>query len=348
MIWVSGVEYGTAAEVAQRLGSGVTDATVRRWHYTRGLSKHRMHDENGRPKVVFPIAAAAEIERQTRESPRGKPRGATQPSQMWVHDSEYVSTAEAARRLGDDVTTEMIHDWVKRGLLKPAGRYGGGSNIYRFLDVAKAERDTRVERRGRTRRGADLQKISAAHNLRTEAQVYSAQDPAERPRCIVADDEGRSCRNPVVIDAPFDICRSHMRDVYTFWRDNLAAICGVQDELPLIPEPRQPEPQDRPSFIYYIRFGDRIKIGFTVDVRTRLTALPFDELLAVEPGPPELERMRHHEFAPHRLRGEWFREHPDLLAHIEMLVSHYGTAESQLEAIGRPVRPRSPLRTPAQ
>jgi excisionase family DNA binding protein len=70
------------------------------------------------------------------------------------------------------------------------------------------------------------------------------------------------------------------------------------------------------SVVYYIRFGDRIKIGTTVNLVSRLGNLPHDQLLATEPGGVNLEGLRHAQFAEHRIRGEWFRPAPELLAHI--------------------------------
>lgn len=77
--------------------------------------------------------------------------------------------------------------------------------------------------------------------------------------------------------------------------------------------------------VYYVRLGDRVKIGTTVDLTSRLnsfrTVYMADdiELLATEPGDGLLERERHREFAAERLdaRHELFNPSPRLLAHIE-------------------------------
>jgi hypothetical protein len=71
--------------------------------------------------------------------------------------------------------------------------------------------------------------------------------------------------------------------------------------------------------VYYMRFGDRIKIGTTTNLRSRLTSVPCDEVLAVEPGSYELERMRHDQFAESRITGEWFGQSEELLSHIASL-----------------------------
>lgn len=272
------------------------------------------------------------------------------PSYMVISGVQYVTTDEAAKRIGDDVTPEMIRDWTKRGLLKPVGRYGGRANIYRLADVAHTEMRTRTARQGRTRRAGELQKIAEwGQNLPAEVQADSAQKPVKMPRCSVIRDNASECNQFAVPGLPFRICRDHVHEAYLHWKDHNPETPEVRVEV-VIPERNLvPRVETRQPFIYYIRFGDRIKIGHTLDVRARLANLPHDELLAIEPGPLDLERTRHHQFEAHRItrKGEWFRPHPDLLAHVEMLVSHYGTAEAQLDAIGMQLRQRSPLRDPA-
>ena len=71
--------------------------------------------------------------------------------------------------------------------------------------------------------------------------------------------------------------------------------------------------------VYYVQFADRVKIGYTSNLVSRLTAIPHDRVLAVERGGREVERLRHEQFATARIRGEWFQATPDLLAHCEAL-----------------------------
>lgn len=81
------------------------------------------------------------------------------------------------------------------------------------------------------------------------------------------------------------------------------------------------------GFVYYLRVGDRIKIGYSVDVRQRMRAYPPDsELLAVEPGSLALERERHQQFAGQRAAGrEWFRPCPEIEQHAAELVAAHGS-----------------------
>lgn len=69
-----GVEWGTAAEIARRLENGVTYQMVRQWSDRLGLRKARMTDDNGRTQVRYPYLEAAEIEKKTKGSKRGRRR----------------------------------------------------------------------------------------------------------------------------------------------------------------------------------------------------------------------------------------------------------------------------------
>lgn len=85
-------------------------------------------------------------------------------------------------------------------------------------------------------------------------------------------------------------------------------------------------PAQAPTLVYFIR-GDvgGIKIGASHDPQGRLvdfqrcSPIPI-ALVATAPGGYDLEREYHKRFAAHRLHGEWFAPHPDILAEIERLV----------------------------
>jgi hypothetical protein len=104
------------------------------------------------------------------------------------------------------------------------------------------------------------------------------------------------------------------------------------------------------SVVYYVRVGELIKIGTTVNMKARMVGVMPDEILATEPGEYGLEKMRHQQFAALRVRGERFRPAPELLSHIEMIREHYGEPQitSYLGADGLPVRPVTPLDVPVR
>jgi hypothetical protein len=75
------------------------------------------------------------------------------------------------------------------------------------------------------------------------------------------------------------------------------------------------------SWVYFAQAGDAgpIKIGQTRDVHTRIRALRamhYEEirLIGVIPETFIPESRLHNEFGPHRIRGEWFRPAPEILA----------------------------------
>jgi hypothetical protein len=84
------------------------------------------------------------------------------------------------------------------------------------------------------------------------------------------------------------------------------------------------------GLVYYVldatRLAQYLKIGFTTDLRKRVTELqgitgcaqpPL--VLAVEEGSLTLERERHHEYAELRSHGEWFQYEDPLRKYVSTL-----------------------------
>lgn len=80
--------------------------------------------------------------------------------------------------------------------------------------------------------------------------------------------------------------------------------------------------------IYFARAATgQIKIGSTGYMEDRLAGLRGQspvaiDLLLVIPGDRRREFQYHAQFAPHRLHGEWFDPHPDIIAEITRLRSN--------------------------
>ncbi len=158
--------------------------------------------------------------------------------------------------------------------------------------------------------------------------------------CLVSD---AACRGTVPDDAPLPLCELHLT-VAADWTQRSS---GVSD---LLPSPcrlcgsslgiRYPSgwvcgvcewrvgeaiddelPPPRVDVVYYLRYGERVKIGTTANPRQRLAAIWHDQLLAFEPGDRRLERRRHADFAAERLGGEWFRLSDALRDHIAALTA---------------------------
>ncbi|AVI03707.1 hypothetical protein SEA_CONFIDENCE_77 [Gordonia phage Confidence] len=56
-----------------------------------------------------------------------------------------ITTTEAATLCG--VSTATVRKWVQRNKLEPSGLDDNGRNLFRLIDVAKAERATRTRAR---------------------------------------------------------------------------------------------------------------------------------------------------------------------------------------------------------
>jgi hypothetical protein len=156
-------------------------------------------------------------------------------------------------------------------------------------------------------------------------------------RLCRADD---GCRAAVGVDAPVPLCERHLA-LAGDWADRAY---GVTDVLPTpcrlcgsrvgvrfpsawvcavcewphgdIVDDELPPP--RVDVVYYLRYGERLKIGTSSNPRQRLAAIWHDELLAFERGDRRLEQRRHEQFALERFdRTEWFRLSSRLLAHVD-------------------------------
>lgn len=84
-------------------------------------------------------------------------------------------------------------------------------------------------------------------------------------------------------------------------------------------ERRARDASGAPPCVYYARLGNRLKIGYTLNLRQRMSDIQPEELMATEPGGLMVEARRHKEFARLRVSGEWFRYEDELVEHVEAL-----------------------------
>jgi hypothetical protein len=79
------------------------------------------------------------------------------------------------------------------------------------------------------------------------------------------------------------------------------------------------------TFVYFVAArGGPIKIGSSMNPKRRIASLQTTHprqlrLMVAVPGGAALEREYHRRFAAHRLEGEWFERHPDIMAEITRL-----------------------------
>jgi len=177
--------------------------------------------------------------------------------------------------------------------------------------------------------------------------------------CGIILSNGKDCPNQVNPDAPLNLCAEHFQAAFEWHlrtasehesSDDDLQLCSVCGEVEMAPGARgrqcrfcgfcttdfveglaaphvRPEEiatilsirEPRLDVVYYIEFGDRIKIGTSGNLRSRLQALPHDRVLAIERGGQHLEHRRHVQFAHLRVTGEWFTKGEALLAHIATL-----------------------------
>lgn len=161
------------------------------------------------------------------------------------------------------------------------------------------------------------------------------EDAPRQAKICVAVESGTACRFAPVTAEPVALCKGHARalreqlmvaslacaplaeedatELVAAWLDR--TVSGGIDRDALRRQRRADHARaaalarrdlEAASVVYYIQFGDRIKIGTTTDLGKRLGALPHDCLLATEPGGPLVERQRHEQFGALRIKGEWF------------------------------------------
>jgi len=82
---------------------------------------------------------------------------------------------------------------------------------------------------------------------------------------------------------------------------------------------------DRGGYVYFMFCGDEVKIGYSLAPIRRqaqlMTALPREpDTFFMRRGTRAHERAAHRELAQWRVRGEWFRRVPELIAHVQRLM----------------------------
>lgn len=132
--------------------------------------------------------------------------------------------------------------------------------------------------------------------------------------CTITRRNGNECGKAVDPEAGFAICQPHLREAWGVVQRQIAD---------LTPQRRHPYVENgRPKvgLIYFIRVQQRIKIGYTTDLPTRMSALVPDEILHTEPGTMQDEQVMHKKFAHLRAKArEYYHPEPELLDFIAAL-----------------------------
>lgn len=118
------------------------------------------------------------------------------------------------------------------------------------------------------------------------------------------------------LPSPCRLCGSRLG--IRFPSGRVCAVC----EWPHGDHPDDEIAPPRLDIVYYLRFGDRVKIGTTTNPRQRFTAIRHEAVLAFERGDRHVEHRRHEQFAAERAgTSEWFDLSPGLQAHIDTLAA---------------------------
>ena len=146
----------------------------------------------------------------------------------------------------------------------------------------------------------------------------------------VANDKGRACHRAADVLMPVALCNVHRIEVALaivpdMLRNGLAE--SLADTAPAVSarddlvETAFATPIEgllggvHDSVVYFVANGGRVKIGYTTNLKSRISALALrtDSVLLALPGGAELERALHTRFAEHRNGDtEWFEMSPEI------------------------------------
>jgi hypothetical protein len=151
-------------------------------------------------------------------------------------------------------------------------------------------------------------------------------DNAQAGRPCVANDH---CAGPLIPGAPVSLCGTHLREVYEFAADMVSerwdgAVREYVADLHATFRPPPSVKQPKAGNVYFLRFGNRIKVGYTTDPTRRFLELPHDEVIGVIPGTRDDETAWHRLLGDYRTVGEWFRAEPEVLDMISQVVAKAG------------------------
>jgi hypothetical protein len=106
----------------------------------------------------------------------------------------------------------------------------------------------------------------------------------------------------------------HRLEVYVYVRQDIEALGDAMQSV-------EPKPDPRTGWVYFVRYRDRVKIGYSIQPKVRIQQHPVDEVLAIVPAEPIDEKRAHAAFAHLRENGEWFRAEDELLEYARSLTT---------------------------
>lgn len=114
----------------------------------------------------------------------------------------------------------------------------------------------------------------------------------------------------------YDFCLRHLMRIDR----KIGLAPGTIESLVAIEAPTERRPDVKSDgVVYFMLIGEKVKIGFTTDLKTRAADLKADRVLAYFPGDMHAERTAHDAFDQWRAHGEYFHATPECLAAIYRL-----------------------------
>lgn len=91
------------------------------------------------------------------------------------------------------------------------------------------------------------------------------------------------------------------------------------------------------SVVYFIRFRDAVKVGTTTDLITRMSELPWEEVVGIAPGGIHCEVKHHRNLRPYRIHGEWFEMTNEVAAYIGRVNDDHSDWYSEVFRVSGPL-----------
>lgn len=172
-----------------------------------------------------------------------------------------------------------------------------------------------------------------------------------RPKVTCAGSySGEPCRSEVHLLDPFPVCKEHYSSsglqAYQAWTSGAPREIAEEIKRQVLERHRRDREQELTELglkqvgghviaerqhpvVYFLRAGDLVKIGTTVDLVARMKAfnLPTLVVLATEPGYHARERELHQQFSDLRHEREWFRLEEPLVGYINGIRQAHGLPE---------------------
>jgi Meiotically Up-regulated Gene 113 (MUG113) protein len=162
-----------------------------------------------------------------------------------------------------------------------------------------------------------------ADRIAAQRGGYPTATAAEMNRPCVGSNR---CPETVFAGCPVPLCGRHMREVYGFAADMVSerwdeAVREYVSDLHGTFVPPRAVKQPLSGWVYFIRFGDRVKVGYTTKPDQRMRDLPHEQVIGILPGTRADEAAWHHLLADFHVVGEWFRADPQVLAMLGKVAS---------------------------